>query len=177
MVVKEKVLEWLDLGVDFRDKKDPEKSFLASLLQAVYPKASLEELDGLGSTTMKLRLLFGSQYYHDNPLDLESTIRLFTKKELGIILIDLKEEFSSSDTNWYGEDPGWMVYSKIIDEIPDWGDYDDNDRCDRYSFDRLLERVGDLTVYVRELKEQGYTISNNDFLSNDKNWRLVGVSS
>lgn len=172
-----KILKWLDLGLDFRDKKDPEKSFLDSILQAVYPNLSLEEIGGLGSTPVKLKLLFGSQYYHDNPLDFRSTLCLFTKKELGIILLDLKEEYSSSDSNWHGQDPGWMVYSKIMDEIPEWGDYDDNGNCGRHSFASLLERVGDITAYVRELKELGYLVSNQDLLSTDKNWRLIGVDS
>lgn len=145
---EERILSWLGLSSDFRGQKEIEQSHLDDLLSLSHPSLTLVELKGLGSETVKLKLLFGSVYYSSNLMHFETAIRVFTPRELGIIVLDLHQEFCDSR---YDADPRTNIYEMVMQAV--FGIIPQG-----LTLKALLKREGDLATVAREYRHLLYSL-------------------
>lgn len=143
---EDRVLEWLGLDKDFRGQKETEQSHLNDLLSLVFPNLSPVEIDGLGTETVKLKLLFGSAYYGMNLMYFDTAIRVFTSRELGFILLDMSVIFCDQR---YDADIRTNIYEMAMDEI--FGVTSVG-----LTLQDVLRKNGDLTVVAREYRHLLY---------------------
>lgn len=143
---EDRVLSWLGLDSDFRGQKETESSHLNDLLSLVFPNLSPVEIDGLGTETTKLKLLFGSAYYSENLMYFGTAIRVFTSRELGFILLDLHSIFCDQR---YDADIRTNIYEMAMDEI--FGVTSVG-----LTLQDVLRKNGDLTVVAREYRHLLY---------------------
>lgn len=143
---EDRVLEWLGLDRDFRGQKEVDKSHLNDLLSLVFPELSPVEISSLGTETIKLKLLFSSEYYCKNLMYFDTAIRVFTSRELGFILLDLHSIFCDQR---YDADIRTNIYEMAMDEI--FGVISVG-----LTLKMVLKKKGDLATVAREYRHLLY---------------------
>lgn len=164
-----KVLEWLGLDADFRDQKDTQYSYVNYLLGIAYPDMTVEEIKGLNSTPVKLKLLFKSLYLAEEPLSFEDVFQIFNRRELGFIILDLQDAFCD-DIHQFSQYLGFPathsgVFKQIEFTVLDSG---------YQSLDQLLDVVG-LDVLLQKKESEGYNDFDPMILINRRDTRGRGL--
>lgn len=138
---EEFILRWLVVGKDFREQEESQKSYLNNLLAFAYPKVSIEKINKVGGTAEKLKLFFASECHKKMPLGFKNAIRVYTRKEWGIILFDLVDEFCVDSTNKSAQ-----TYDHVMNNICCWGWTNSS----IWTLDKLIKRFGTLDDPERE---------------------------
>lgn len=145
---EERVLEWLGLRKDFRQRVETEQSHLDDLLSLSHPNLTQEEAKGLSSPLIKLKLLFSSAYYNNHLMHFDTAIRVFTRRELGIIVLDLHQEFCDPR---YDADPRTNIYEMVMQAV--FGIIPQG-----LTLKALLKKEGDLATVAREYRHLLYSL-------------------